>query len=65
MRTFLKFKLYLQVKFKVSWDILPRSSLTIRSTETVLMFPKNTVHSGSNGMRIIFLLLTQAAQFEC
>ena len=57
MRTFLKFKLYLQVKFKVS-------SLTIRSTENVLMFPKTKVHGGSYGMRIIFLLLTQAAQFE-
>ena len=36
----------------------------MRSTGIVLIFPKNILLSGSNGMRNIFLLLTQAAQFE-
>ena len=30
----------------------------------VLIFPKNRIHSGSNGMRNIFLLFTQPAQFK-
>ncbi len=55
---------YSQVNFKVSWDILPHSFLTICSTGIVLIFPKTRVHSDSKGMHEIFALLTQAAQFE-
>ena len=36
----------------------------MRSTGIVLIFPKNRLLSGSNCMRNIFLLLTQAAHYE-
>ena len=46
------------------WKILPRSSFTISSTGMVLIYPKTRAYDNSNGMHNIFLLLTQAAQFE-
>ena len=36
----------------------------MRSTGIVFIFPKNRLHSGSNDMHNIFLLLTQAAQLQ-
>ena len=47
--------IYSQVKFLVSWEILSRSSLTIRSTAIVFIFLKTRVNDDSNGMHNITL----------
>ena len=45
-------------------QIFQNCSLTTNSTKTVLIFSKTRAYDDSNDMCNIFLLLTQAAQFE-
>ena len=47
--------------FLTFFNVAPK---TTNSTKTVLMFSKNRAYDDSYGMHNMFLLLTQAAQFE-